>query len=301
MIYARSGASFEASFNLGTTGLVGTCGVTVYDGIGGTTTARSTSGIVEIGTTGIYVATVTASSTLGQYLVVMDDGSGTSTSEDLTVTVTGTPSSSSSTPAGTIPLSTYISAVQDIGVPDLSDSIITDCLNAAQTDICGNRLWSFRIKDEDITGGSATVGDLGVIDSAYYTDSSNNEIEIRAIDKRQLQRQGLDFSDSTSGPPLYFYLDLSNTVACYPLNDFTLRYYQNPTEVSASDDVFLIPDDMKMVLIYQAAAHAFTRVGILDLAANYFGLAKTTMDNFDPLYNKAYVEHLKARYDNPEG
>lgn len=202
--------------------------------------------------------------------------------------------------AGTIELSTYIAATQDVGVPDLSDSIVTDCLNVAQSDICGNRLWSFRLKDEDITGGFATVADLGVIDSAYYTDSSNNQIEIRAIDKRVLQRQGVDFADTTAGSPLYFYLELGNIVASYPLNDFTLRYYQNPEEVADSTDTFLIPDDMKMVLVYQAAAHAFTRVGILDLAVNYFQLAKTTMDNFDPLYNKSYVSHLKARYDNPE-
>ena len=90
MIYASPGASFEATFNFGETGLVGTLGVAIMDG-DTATVARTTSGINEIAATGVYVFTGTAPSTAGQYVLLADDGAATPfyVSDDLTVTQTG--------------------------------------------------------------------------------------------------------------------------------------------------------------------------------------------------------------------
>jgi hypothetical protein len=92
MIYVGPGLAFEASAQGFAAGLTGIIGVRIMDGQGATTTARSTSGIVESpGSSGIYVATLTAPTTAGQYLLVWDTGTvavGTTAVEDLTVTST---------------------------------------------------------------------------------------------------------------------------------------------------------------------------------------------------------------------
>lgn len=56
------------------TGLVGTIGVTIYAFDGSVEAARSTSGITELGTTGIYRKTITTPGTPGTYFIVWDAG-----------------------------------------------------------------------------------------------------------------------------------------------------------------------------------------------------------------------------------
>lgn len=74
-ILTRPGATIEASTPPIDTGLTGTLGVRVMDGQGTTTTARTTAGIVETpADSGIYVATLTAPDTAGDYLLVWDTG-----------------------------------------------------------------------------------------------------------------------------------------------------------------------------------------------------------------------------------
>jgi len=77
-IYAQPGASFETAVSGFPSGGVGSVGVRIGDGIGGTVTARATAGIVEFPAgSGIYLATLTAPTTAGQYVVVWDlPGSG---------------------------------------------------------------------------------------------------------------------------------------------------------------------------------------------------------------------------------
>lgn len=87
MLYTQPSESFEATVDWGTTGLVGTIGVTILDNIGGTTTTRTTASILEIAP-GVYSTTLTAPSVAGQYSVVWDDTS-VYVPEDLNVT-TGT-------------------------------------------------------------------------------------------------------------------------------------------------------------------------------------------------------------------
>lgn len=63
--------SYEATLESGTTGLVGTLKLGVYDGQGGVTSALATTGIIETPAgSGVYVATRTAPGTAGQYVLV---------------------------------------------------------------------------------------------------------------------------------------------------------------------------------------------------------------------------------------
>ena len=72
-IYAQPGASFETVVSGFPSGAVGSVGVRIGDGIGGTVTARTTAGVVEFpADSGIYLATLTAPTTAGQYVVVWD-------------------------------------------------------------------------------------------------------------------------------------------------------------------------------------------------------------------------------------
>lgn len=109
MIYAQPGSTFEATSNGASTGLVGTIGVRIVDGQGGTTLARSTASIVESPAgSGIYTARIVAPATAGQYVVVWDTGGGSPTwaSEDLTV--------SSSSPAASVPSGLDLCALADV-------------------------------------------------------------------------------------------------------------------------------------------------------------------------------------------
>lgn len=201
---------------------------------------------------------------------------------------------------GTITLATYTDHVQALGVEDLSDAIIKQCLNQAQTEIAATRLWNFRLTDATITNGSATVSNLGVIHSGYYTGSNGDQTTIWPKDKRDLQDASATLTSTSTAYPDFFYLDTSNVVKSYPLCTFTLRYYANPTEMSATTDVSMVPDEMQMPLIYQAGGHAFARVGILDMSQQYFNLAKSGLDAFDALYNNDFVQNLPVRFYNPE-
>lgn len=81
--------SFEATFNSGISGLVGTVAFKIDDNEGTTVFGPTTAGILEIGVTGIYSIVVTAPAAEGDYSMVWsEDGSYDeqhSTNEDLTV------------------------------------------------------------------------------------------------------------------------------------------------------------------------------------------------------------------------
>lgn len=94
MIYSRPSTSFEATASGFASGLVGTIGVRLTDGAGGTTIARTTSGIGEFPAgSGIYYAAITAPSVQGQYQIVWDSGGASPqfAVDELTVTFTGQP------------------------------------------------------------------------------------------------------------------------------------------------------------------------------------------------------------------
>jgi hypothetical protein len=81
--------SFEATFNSGISGLVGTVTFKIDDNEGNTVFGPTTAGIAEIGVTGIYSIVVTAPADEGDYSMVWsEDGSYDeqhSSNEDLTV------------------------------------------------------------------------------------------------------------------------------------------------------------------------------------------------------------------------
>jgi len=98
VIVTAPSVSFEAVAQGFAPGLVGTLGVRILDGQGGTTTARTTAGILETpAASGIYTATLTAPATAGQYVLVWDDGF-THASEQLQVTGTAFSPTIPSTP-----------------------------------------------------------------------------------------------------------------------------------------------------------------------------------------------------------
>ena len=108
-IYAAPGLTYEASASNFPTGLTGTIGVRVTDGIGGTTTSRTTSGIAEFPAgSGIYTVTLTAPTSAGQYQVVWDSGGGSPTwaTEELVVT--------SSSPGGSTPSGIDLCTLSDV-------------------------------------------------------------------------------------------------------------------------------------------------------------------------------------------
>lgn len=71
MIVAAPGASYEAVFQSGITGLVGTVALGLLDNVGGVTEPLDTGGIIETPAgSGIYAATRTAPAVPGQYTLL---------------------------------------------------------------------------------------------------------------------------------------------------------------------------------------------------------------------------------------
>lgn len=89
MPYSAPSTSVEVSAAGFPSGLAGTIGVRLLDGIGGTTIARTTAGITETpASSGIYVKVLTAPASEGQYLIVWDTGGASPqyASDELVVT-----------------------------------------------------------------------------------------------------------------------------------------------------------------------------------------------------------------------
>jgi len=91
-LYIQVNSRFEATATGFATGLVGTLGVRILDNQGGTTIARTVSGIIELAPgSGSYAATLSAPAIPGDYTVYWDDGQvgpQHSAAEDLIVTTT---------------------------------------------------------------------------------------------------------------------------------------------------------------------------------------------------------------------
>lgn len=85
MIYAAPGTAFEASTDPIASG--GTIAFRILDGVGGTTVARTTSGVVEtpIGNSLSVYSRTTTLGTVGQYVITWDDGAGNAAAESVNV------------------------------------------------------------------------------------------------------------------------------------------------------------------------------------------------------------------------
>jgi hypothetical protein len=106
-IYAQPGASFETFVSGFPTGETGSVGVRIGDGVGGTVVNRTTAGIVEFPAgSGVYVVTLTAPTTAGQYIVVWDvpggggGGGGGQDSYGVTPLVVTSTGAQAATPSG---------------------------------------------------------------------------------------------------------------------------------------------------------------------------------------------------------
>ena len=138
MIYAAPGASFETEALQGgpgtyfTTGLVGTIGARIDDGQGATVVARQTTGIVEEGSA-IYVATLTAPSTAGTYLVIWDDGSGHEADGGTLVVTANIPSPPRSTMTDLV-ARLRLMVADPTSSPTFTDAQLQDYLDARRTD-----------------------------------------------------------------------------------------------------------------------------------------------------------------------
>jgi hypothetical protein len=84
-IFAPPGGSYIAIVNGGQSGLVGTLAAYVVAGDASVVTPSSTAGIVEVGTTGIYIATRTATVVEGRYAFMWDGPGASDGVEDLIV------------------------------------------------------------------------------------------------------------------------------------------------------------------------------------------------------------------------
>ncbi len=135
-IVVAPGATFYPTASYPTSGLAGTLGVRILkDSDGSTALARQTTGITETPAgSGVYVATLVAPTTAGEYTIVWDDGSvtpGHTASEDLLVT--------SSVASGGAPSGTDLCTVADVkvqleGTSGASDTTIQTLITQVSED-----------------------------------------------------------------------------------------------------------------------------------------------------------------------
>lgn len=143
-LWVAPGASFEATVQGFTSGLVGAIGVRILDNVGGTTSARTTAGIIEFPAgSGHYAATLTAPDVAGSYTVFWDTGvvsPSTTAAEDLTVTTT-TPGGAVAQPGDLTTLEAVRSFLQKGGSETAQDAEIQRQITAASRAIM---LWAGR-------------------------------------------------------------------------------------------------------------------------------------------------------------
>lgn len=82
MILCGTNATVHSGGQMNTSGLVGTVGYRIVDSSGTEVKSRTTGGIIEVGASGFYVATIDLSALPaalppGHYFVLFDDGSFT--------------------------------------------------------------------------------------------------------------------------------------------------------------------------------------------------------------------------------
>lgn len=261
MIFVKPSKTFEASaFNF-TTGLVGTIGVRVVDGQGGTSIARTTSGIVESPSgSGVYTATLTAPADVGQYEVVWDDaGSPTRwAAEDLTVTASGSVPVTGSTGVG-MTFAQLLTEFYARGFNYLDDSGAGTIrakrfINQAYHDICEMDDWPFL--QTSVTGTvPLSISDLGTVESII--DQTDKRV-IQPADRRSLVDAYVDLSQE--GNPESYYITEGDTINTYPVstNSLKVRYWRLVNDLEESTDQPVIPARYQYAIIEYACMRAYT-------------------------------------------
>lgn len=260
MIFAKPSTSFESTATGFTTGLVGTIGVRVTDGVGGTTIARTTSNIVETPAgSGVYVATLTAPTNVGQYQVTWDDGGSPTTwaAEELTITATGTQTVTPSTGVG-LTFAQLLTEFYARGFDYLNDggagtTRAKRFINQSYMEILEMDDWPF-LQTSVSVQTPAIISDLGTIESVVNTTADRG---VEFIDRRSL----VEFSPSMNetGTPSWAYITNGTTLNTYPLSsDFmTVRYLRLAGELADDDDQPEIPSRYQYAIIDYACARAY--------------------------------------------
>lgn len=163
MPYSAPSTSVEVSASGFPSGLTGTIGVRVTDGAGGTTQARKTTGISEYpASSGIYITTLTAPATAGQYQVIWDTGGASPqfaaddlivvTDELVDVLPSGTDTTTYTTPA-------RVRSYLGYTTQQLSDDAATEIILEAEDAVDGllggwvpNASTGRKIKEGDVEG-----------------------------------------------------------------------------------------------------------------------------------------------------
>ena len=260
MIFVKPSVTMEATASGFNSGLVGTIGVRVTDGQGGTTMARQTSGIVESPAgSGIYTATFTSPSTVGQFEVVWDDGGSPATwaAEDLTVTSSGAVPVTGSPGVG-MTFTQLLTEFYARGFDYLDDSGPGEVrakrfINQSYQEICGMDDWPFL---SVTTTGTAplTISDLGVVES--LTDTTNQR-NIGFTDRRTLIESYPDLS--LAGAPDYAYITGGTTINTYPTDGSVLsvRYFRLVNDLDQGTDQPVIPAKYQYAIIDLACGRAY--------------------------------------------
>jgi hypothetical protein len=292
-IYAQPGATFETSAVGFATGLTGTAGVRITDGAGATTTARTTSGISEFpASSGIYIATLTAPTTAGQFQVVWDSGGGSPSYavEDLVVTSTG---AQVSTPSGT-DLVTLADVRRELEMPvsdttrdDLTQTVITQvsraiatyCQREFRTSASGSTTRRFRIpapayfvdlNPYDLNSAAGLTVVLNPDDSGGGTTlTANTDYRLNPLNP-----------DHT-----YTSLNISRDVSQIHTGQDARKYgYTIAAITSAAWGFASVPDDVKRAAIIAVAANIDRRLdafgGVQDLVDSDVGIQPLRAPSF---------------------
>lgn len=260
MIFAKPSTSFESTATGFTSGLVGTIGVRVTDGVGGTTIARTTSGIVETPAgSGVYVATLTAPVNVGQYQVTWDDAGSPTTwaAEELTITSTGTQTVTPTTGVG-MTFREMLTEFYARGFNYLEDGGAGEVrakrwINQSYMEILEMEDWPF-LQTSVQSAAPLIISDLGTIESVTNVTAARN---IGFIDRRTLAERypSLD----TAGSSNYAYITEGTTLRTYPVGSDTLlvRYLRLAGELSQDTDQPEIPSRYQYAIIDYACARAY--------------------------------------------
>lgn len=260
MIFAKPSTSFESTATGFTTGLTGTIGVRVTDGVGGTTIARTTSGIVETPAgSGVYVATLTAPANVGQYQVTWDDAGSPTTwaAEELTITATGTQTVTPTTGVG-LTFAQLLTEFYARGFDYLNDGGAGEVrakrwINQSYMEILEMDDWPF-LQTSVQSQTPLIISDLGTIESVTNVTASRN---VGFIDRRTLVEQYPDLS--ATGTPDYAYITQGTTLNTYPVGSDTIlvRYLRLAGELADTDDQPEIPSRYQYAIIDYACARAY--------------------------------------------
>lgn len=267
-IYAIPSTSFQAVMTGAPTGLVVSSGVTVQvinSSTGAVAIAETSSGITENpASSGIYIATLTAPSSNGEYVVVWKVTVGTTvtrTAEELFVT--GTPPSPTTATSGSQPSMNLLALRTEVLNHGFDGSIYTatrlnQYLNDAMSELSSKALYYG--EEQETNGLTMTAGtdhysfptDISKLRSVRITTPIQ---ELAMIDLRDIDR-----SQVTSGIPYAYAID-GQGITVYPTPDtnypYSIRYWQILSPMTVDTDVPGLPPRYHRSLTYYAIARCF--------------------------------------------